>query len=143
MQSKILGTTIVNPDHDVLTDGLTPQQATSLAMESDEIRTIIQYLIEVVEAINSKPFALVTYAFINNTLGSNFDRYLNPILNEACQAYQDKKDGKYNFDGKKMPDISEEDMDSYDDQYSDTGYGLPKTVHDDIRGALGSVYPER
>jgi hypothetical protein len=113
-------------------------------MESDEIRTTIQYLIEVVEAINSKPFSLVTYAFINNTLGSNFDRYLHPILNEDCQAYQDKKDGKYNFDAKKgMPDISEEDMDSYGDEYSDTGYDIPKTVHDDIRGALGSVYPER
>jgi hypothetical protein len=78
-------------------------------MESDEIRTTIQYLIEVVEAIQSKPFALVTYAFINNTLGSNFDRYLHPILNEACQAYVEKKgDGKYNFD-RKIDQIDEDD----------------------------------
>ena len=84
IQSKLLGTTITAPEQDILSDGLTPQQATSLAMESDEIRTCLQYLIEVVESINSKPFSLVTYAFINNTLGSNFDRYLHPILNEAC-----------------------------------------------------------
>jgi hypothetical protein len=122
VQSKILGSTVAPVDHDVLTDGLAPQQATSLAMESDEIRTTVQYLIEVVEAIQSKPFALVTYAFINNTLGSNFDRYLHPILNDACQAYQEKKDGKYNFDGRKLPSIDEDDDDSYGDQDSQEGY---------------------
>ena len=105
-------------------------------MESDEIRTTIQYLIEVVECIQSKPFALVTYAFINNTLGSNFDRYLHPILNEACQAYHEKKDGKYNFEGRNLPEIDEDD-DSYGEESEDMGYKVPKTVHDDIRGALG------
>ena len=95
-------------------------------MESDEIRTTVQYLIEVVEAIQSKPFALVTYAFINNTLGSNFDRYLHPILNEACQACHEKKggDGKYNFD-KKLDEIDEDDQDSYGDESFDMGYKTP------------------
>ena len=133
---------------DILNDCLTNQQASSLAMESDEIRTIIQYLIEVIESIQVKPFALVTYAFLNNTLGSNFDRYLSPILNDACQAEHQEasKDGKYNFEGRKLPSINEESDPSseYNDSY-DQNLRMPKTVsnHDDMRGVLEQIYPER
>ena len=48
--------------------------------DTDEIRTTIQYLIEVVHQIDAKPFSAVTQAFLNNSLSSNFDKYLNPIL---------------------------------------------------------------
>lgn len=40
------------------------------------LRTTIQYLIEVVSAIELTPFSLVTFGFLSNTLNSNFDRYL-------------------------------------------------------------------
>jgi hypothetical protein len=73
----------------------------------------------------------VTYAFINNTLGSNFDRYLHPILNDACQAEHEQamKKSKYNFDGSKLPSINEEsDLESeYNDSY-DMDMKVPKSM---------------
>lgn len=57
------------------------------------------------EMINSRPFALATYSFLNNTLSSNFDRYLNDVLNEVSsmaskKAYQKNNPNKYLFDRK-------------------------------------------
>ena len=43
----------------------------------------MQYLIEILDAVSARPFALVTFAFLNNSLSNNLDRYLSEILQES------------------------------------------------------------
>lgn len=46
----------------------------------------MQYLIEILDAVQARPFALVTFAFLNNSLKTNLDRYLSEILQESQRA---------------------------------------------------------
>jgi len=46
----------------------------------EQVRTVAQYLIEILDAVQAKPFALVTFAFLNGCLSTNLDRYLGEIL---------------------------------------------------------------
>ena len=97
MQDKILGS---QSRHHMSSGERDSDTSTSpLTIEMTEIRTILQYLIEMLEAMQAKPITLVTYAFINNTLSKNFDRYLSPILKESCQgAAEGAKSGVYDFE---------------------------------------------
>ena len=55
-------------------------------MESEQIRTIAQYLIEVLDAIQAKPFSLVTFAFLNGSLNNHLDKYLSDILQDSVRG---------------------------------------------------------
>ena len=79
-----------------------------IATEMTEIRTVLQYLIEMLEAMQTKPITLVTYAFLNNTLSKNFDRYLSPILRDSCQgaAAGQSKSGVYDFERRNALNLS-------------------------------------
>jgi hypothetical protein len=46
-----------------------------------ERRTYLQYLIEVVAAIDCPSFAMVTFAYVNDSMSTNFDDYLSSIKN--------------------------------------------------------------
>lgn len=76
-----------------------------------EIRTALQYLIEMLEAMQTKPITLVTYAFLNNTLSKNFDRYLSPILRDSCQGSgtAQSKSGVYDFERRNIINLSRVD----------------------------------
>lgn len=54
--------------------------------DTEQIRTTIQYLIEILDAVSARPFALVTFAFINNSLSTSLDKYLSEILQESQRA---------------------------------------------------------
>jgi hypothetical protein len=55
-----------------------------------ERRTCIQYLIEVVAAIDCQCIAMVSFAYINDSLSNNFNDYLNSIktqnLKQNCNT---------------------------------------------------------
>lgn len=80
-----------------------------------EIRTALQYLIEMLEAMQTKPITLVTYAFLNNTLSKNFDRYLSPILRDSCQsaAAGQSRSGVYDFERRNLMNLSRVDGDEH------------------------------
>ena len=100
-----------------------------------------------IEAIQAKPFALVTYAFINNTLSNNFDRYLSDVLSEACvfaskenlkRRANQKYDGDHRKGGHVKLQVIEEMV-----QDEDTEDHESRNIYDDIRQTIENLYPQR
>lgn len=46
----------------------------------EEVRTHLQYLVEIVALIEVRQFSLVTFSFLDNSLSPNFDRYISDHL---------------------------------------------------------------
>jgi hypothetical protein len=113
-----------------------------LTMEMTEIRTILQYLIEMLEAMQAKPITLVTYAFINNTLSRNFDRYLSQVLKEACQgAAEGARSGVYDFERRNLLNLQSLDE---NEEPKSNAKKMNKEDSPDIKGALEDLlYPNR
>ena len=89
IQEKLLvGSPLANGAADTTTFSQMNDLATLSNYESEMIRTTIQYLIEILDSLQAKPFSLVTFAFLNSTLSNNLDRYLSDILQESIRATQ-------------------------------------------------------
>lgn len=70
LETKIIGDTI-----------LLAQNSNSVSQqEAEQVRTSLQYLTELLTFIQARPFQLVTFAFLDNSLASRFDPYLSEIL---------------------------------------------------------------
>ena len=92
----------------------------------------------------------MTYAFINNTLSSNFDRYLSEILSEANVVHsktsykpQDAPKPSYRKGKKFNLQVIEEMIQDEDLESSSLVQDGLLTDYDDLRLTIGNLYPER
>ena len=121
----------------------------SVSISIQEIRTAIQYLIEIVKLIEAKPFAMVVQAFISNTLASNFDKYLSVILHEALMELNKatetvtNKLEKYDYKRRNRENNLNIIEEMINDEEEVRSKGGRLNDHDDLKGTLENLYPER